>query len=123
MAKPWKDPEIQRKIKDWVQKHPSRWYTAKYEDIRVEAGVSLSSLYRYFPLIVAQAAALLPSEVKAKREEHIGVSPWRRKLSDDEIAEIMRLYDEEHEPLDIAHITGRSLSQVYKYRPKKQRKR
>lgn len=123
MAKPWKDPEIQRKISDWVQQNPSRWYTAKYDDIRVEADVSLASLSRYFPLIVAQAAKMLPSEVKAKREEHIGVSPWRRKLSDEEIAEIQRLYDEKHEPLDIAHITGRSLSQVEKYRPKKKTKR
>jgi len=31
----------------------------------------------------------------------------------------MSLYDQEHEPLDIAFITGRSLSQVYKFRPQK----
>lgn len=123
MAKPWKDPEIQRKIKDWVEKNPSRWWTAKYKDIQVEADVSLASLSRYFPLIVAEVANLLPSEVKAKRQEHIGVSPWGRKLSDEEIAEIIRLYDEEHEPLDIAHITGRSLTQVEKYRPRKKTKR
>ena len=78
MPKPTKDPNLQEKIRHWVEKNPERWYTAKYEDIRVETGVSVSTLYRYFPLIVAKVADILPSEVKAKREEHIGVSPWRR---------------------------------------------
>ena len=49
----------------------------------------------------------------------MGVSPIRRKLSDAEIAEIRRLYDEGKPPADIAFITGRSLSQVEKYKPKK----
>ena len=96
MPKPTKDPNLQEKIQHWVEKNPERWYTAKYEDIHVETGVSVSTLYRYFPLIVAKVADILPSEVKAKREEHMGVSPWRRKLSDEEIAEIHRLYDEGH---------------------------
>lgn len=118
MAKPWKDPEIQRKIKAWVEKNPDRWYTAKYEDIAMETDVSRSSLYRYFPLIVAEAAQILPSEVKAKREEHQGVSPWRRKLSDEEVAEIQRLFKEGKTALDIAFMTGHSLSKVEKHRPK-----
>ena len=119
MPNPWKDPEIQNKIRQWVEKNPSRWYTAKYEDIRVETGVSVSSLYRYFPLIVAKAADILPSEVSEKREGEMGVSPWKRKLSDAEIAEIQRLYDEGHTSLDISFMTGRSLSQVEKYKPNK----
>ena len=119
MPGPRRDPEIQNKIRKWVEKNPDRWYTAKYENIHVETGVSVASLYRYFPLIVAEVANILPSEVKAKREVHMGVSPWKRKLSDEEIAEIRRLYGEGHEPLDIAFITGRSLSQVEKYKPKK----
>ena len=119
MPKPWKDPEIQNKITQWVEKNPSRWYTAKYEDIKVETGVSVASLYRYFPLIVAKVANILPSEVKAKREAEMGVSPWRRKLSDAEIAEIQRLYDEGHTSLDISFMTGRSLSQVEKYKSDK----
>ena len=119
MPKPWKDPEIQNKIRQWVEKNPSRWYTAKYEDIRVETGVSVSTLYRYFPLIVAKVADILPSEVIERRQEHMGISPWRRKLSDEEIAEIRRLYDEGHTSLDISFMTGRSLSQVEKYKPKK----
>ena len=123
MPKPWKDPELQNKMRDWVEKNPERWYTAKYEDIHVETGVSVSTLYRYFPLIVAQVADIPPSEVKAKREEHMGVSPWRRKLSDEEIAEIHRLYDEGKTALDIAFVTGRSLSQVEKYNPNKKTRR
>ena len=119
MPKPWKDPELQNKMRDWVEKNPERWYTAKYEDIHDETDVSVPTLYRYFPLIVAEFAKILPSEVKAKRQEHMGISPWRRKLSDDEIAEIHRLYDEGKPPADIAFITGRSLSQVEKYKPKK----
>ena len=119
MPKPWKDPELQNKIRQWVEKNPECWYTVKYEDIHVETGVSVSSLYRYFPLIVAKIAGIPPSEVKEKRQEHMGISPWQRKLSDAEVAEIRRLYDEGKTPLDIAFITGRSLSQVEKYKPKK----
>ena len=74
MPKPWKDPEIQNKIRQWVEKNPSRWYTAKYEDIRVETGVSVSSLYRYFPLIVAKAADILPSEVSANERKKWGLA-------------------------------------------------
>lgn len=112
-----KNPVIQQRIRDWVENNPSRWYTAKYADIRIEADVSLSSLYRYFPLIVARAANTLPSQVKRKRREEGGSGPWRRKLSDDEIAEIQRLWDEGHELLDIAFMTGKSVSQVEKYKP------
>ena len=46
MPKPWKDLELQNKMRDWVEKNPDRWYTAKYEDIHVETGVSVSTLYR-----------------------------------------------------------------------------
>ena len=120
MPKPWKAPELQNKMRAWVEKNPERWYTAKYEDIHVETGVSVSSLYRYFPLIVAKIANILPSEVKTKREAEMGVSPWRRKLSDEEIAEIHRLYDEGKTALDIAFVTGRSLSQVEKYKPRRE---
>ena len=123
MPKPWKDPELQNKMRDWVEKNPDRWYTAKYEDIHIETGVSVPTLYRYFPLIVAEFARILPSEVMKKREEHMGVSPIRRKLSDAEIAEIRRLYDEGKAPVDIAFITGRSLSQVEKYNPNKKPRR
>ena len=119
MPKPWKDAELQNKMRDWAEKNPDRWYTAKYEEIRDETGVSAPTLYRYFPLIVAEFAQILPSEVMEKREEHMGVSPIRRKLSDAEIAEIHRLYDEGKLPADIAFITRRSLSQVEKYKPKK----
>ena len=110
----------QDKLRHWVENNPDRWWTAKYEDIRVEADVSIATLYLYFPLILAEAANILPSEVQAKREEHHGVSPWRRKLSDEEIAEIQRLHDEGHSSLDIAFMTGRSLSQVEKHKPKKE---
>ena len=53
----------------------------------------------------------------------MGVSPWRRKLSDEEIAEIHRLYDEGHTNLDISFMTERSLSQVEKYNPNKKSRR
>ena len=119
MARPWKDPEIQQKIKDWVEENPERRYTTKYEDIAVEAGVSLSSLYRYFLLVVAAAEEMLPSEVKAKREAHRGVSPWGRRLSDDEITKIQQLHEEGHDPLDIVYLTGRSLSTVEKIKKRR----
>ena len=53
----------------------------------------------------------------------MGVSPWRRKLSDEEIAEIHRLFDEGHTGLDISFMTGRSLSQIEKYNPNKKPRR
>ena len=115
-----KNPEIQEALKTWVGKNPERWYTAKYEDIHAETGVSLSSIYRYFPLIVARAADILPSQVMNKRNEEQGISPWRRNLSKEEVAEIHRLYKEEKTVLDIAFITGRSPSQIEKYKPKKE---
>ena len=114
-----KAPELQNKMRAWVEKNPERWYTAKYEDLTVETGVSVSSLYRYFPLIVAEFANILPSEVIEKRQEHMGISPWRRKLSDEEIAEIEHLFEENHSILDISFITGRSLGQISMYQPKK----
>ena len=119
MPTPKRDPVIQETIRQWVEKNPDRWYTARYEDINVETGISVSSLYRYFSLIVAKVANILPSEVKKNREQHMGVSPWRRKLSDEEIAEIRRLYAEGNSRLDISFMTGRSLSQVEKYNPNK----
>ena len=76
MPKPWKDPELQNKMRDWVEKNPERWYTSKYEDIHDETGVSVPTLYRYFPLIVAEFAQILPSEVMKKREEHMGLVPY-----------------------------------------------
>ena len=114
-----KVPELQNKMRAWVEKNPERWYTAKYEDLTIETGVSVSTLYRYFPLIVAEFAKILPSEVIEKRQEHMGISPWRRKLSDEEIAEIEHLFEENHSILDISFITGRSLGQISMYQPKK----
>ncbi len=37
VPKPWKDPEIQNRIRAWIQKNPDRWYTAHFQDIAVEA--------------------------------------------------------------------------------------
>ena len=119
MTRP-KDPTLQEKLKDWVENNPDRWYTAKYEDISVETGVSMSTVYRYFKLIVARAANILPSEVQAKREAQGGVSPWKRRLSDEEIAEIQQLYAEGNTTLDICFVTGRSPAQVEKHKPKKE---
>ncbi len=118
-----KDPTLQDKIQEWVENNPDRWYTAEYKDISVETGVSTSTVYRYYMLIVAKAANITPSEVKEKREEHFGVSPWKRRLSDEEIAMIRRLYNAGCSPLDIAFITGRSLSQVGKYKPKRKKRK
>ena len=119
MPTPKRDPELKNKIRQWVEKNPERWYTAKYEDIHVETGVSASSLYRYFPLIVAEVGNILPSEVIEKRQEHMGISQWRRELSDAEVAEIRRLYDEGNSTLDISFMTGRGLVQLEMYKPKK----
>jgi hypothetical protein len=80
-----KDPTLQEQLRQWVKKYPDR---TKYEDIAVGAGVSAATVSRYYPLVVARVANILPSEVKAKREEHFGGSPRRQKLSDEEIAEI-----------------------------------
>ena len=118
MPKPRREPKAHDKMRTWVEKNPERWYTAKYEEIHIETGVSFSALYRYFPLIVAEFAQILPSEVKAKREEHGGTIALRRELSDEEIAEIHQLYDEGKSILDIAFITGWSLVQIAKYKPK-----
>lgn len=119
MPKPYKDPEIQQRIKNWVEQHPDRVYTATYKDIQVEADVSLASLYRYFPLIVARVVDVLPSVVIEKRLAKGGMSPRRARLSDKDIAEIQRLFTEGNTALDIAFITGHSLSKVEQYRPQK----
>ena len=39
MPTPKRDPVIQETIRQWVEKNPDRWYTARYEDINVETGV------------------------------------------------------------------------------------
>ena len=119
MVRP-KDPTLQEKLEQWVENNPDRWYTAKYEDISMESGVSASTVYRHYLVAVARAANILPSEVQKKREEHAGVSPWKRKLTPEEIAEIRRLFDEGYTPLDIVFVTGRSLAQIRKYKPKKE---
>ena len=81
-------------------------------------------MYRIFPLLLARAANILPSEVKAKRKKHLGLSsPLDRKLSDAEIARIEQLLGEGNTPLDVAFMTGRSLSQIEKYKPKKEKER
>ena len=108
-----------KRIKNWVEKNPHRWYSAKFSDIQVETDVSESSLYREYALLVAQVANILPSEVLAKRREIHGTSPRLLKLTEKEVARIHELYDEGKTPIDIAFMTGRSLSQVEKYKPKK----
>ena len=123
MPKPRREPKAHNKMRDWVEKNPERWYTARYGDIHIETDVSFSTLYRYFPLIVAEFAQILPSEVKAKREEHGGTMPFRRELSDEEIAEIHQLYDEGKSILDIAFMTGWSLVQIAKHKPNKKPRR
>ena len=120
MPKPRREPKAHNKMRTWVEKNPERWYTAKYEDVHIETGVSFSTLYRYFPMIVAEFAQILPSEVMKKREEHGGTMPFRRELSDEEIAEIHQLCDEGKSILDIAFITGRSLSRIAKHKPKEE---
>lgn len=67
MPKP-KDPTLQDKLRHWVENNPDRWYTARYEDIHIETGVSFHTVYRYYLLIVARAADILPSEVKANEK-------------------------------------------------------
>ena len=119
MPTPKRDPELKNKIRQWIEKNPERWYTAKYEDLTIETGVSVSSLYRYFPLIVAEVGNILPSKVIEKRQEHMGISQWRRELSNAEVAEIRRLYDEGNSTLDISFMTGRGLVQLEMYKPKK----
>lgn len=118
MPKPTKDPTIQQKIKGWIEKNMERTYTAKYKDIAVEADVSLSSMYRYFPIVAARVMNVLPSVILQKRQEAGGMSSLHAKLTDDEIAEIQHLFAEGTKPIDIAFITGRSLSKVEQYRPK-----
>lgn len=116
MARPYRSPKIQDTIKKWVLKNPDRWYTAKLEDIHAETGVSVSSLYRYLALIIAKEADIPPSEVIENRRTHMGTSPWRRKLTDAEVSEIHTLFAEGKTTLDIAFVTGRSLSQIQKYK-------
>lgn len=120
MAKPTRDPEIQRKIREWIEKNPERIYTAKYKDIEIEADVSRSSLYRYFPLIAARVVNRLPSEIIEQRRADGGMGNWRAKLSDAEIAEIQQLFNEGKTPLDISFMTGHSLSRIEQHRPKKE---
>ena len=36
MPTPKRDPELKNKIRQWVEKNPERWYTAKYEDLTIE---------------------------------------------------------------------------------------
>ena len=118
-----KDPTLQDKLRQWVENNPDRWYTAKYKEIHIETGVSFPTLYRYYPLIVARVAGILPSVVKAKRDEHFGDRPWPWELSDEEIAEIQQLFDEGQSRLDISWMTGHSLAMVEKYRPKENKPR
>ena len=111
--------QMQRnKIRQWLKKNPDCWHTTTYKEISFQTGVPVTTLYRRFPVIVAEALKILPSEVKKKRQEEMGVSPRKQKLSDTEIAEIERLYAEGKHPLDIAYLTHRSLTQVEKYKPK-----
>ena len=121
MPNPWKDPELQQRMKDWIAENPDRWYTARYQDIAAETSVSLTTLTRYYPLLVAQVANIPPSEVQDKRREHLGQHPLHRKLPDEEIAKIVGLYEEGKTTLDIAYMTGRSPTQVEKYDPNRKK--
>ena len=112
-------PTVQERIKQWIERNPTRWYTAFYEDIKVEAGVSVHSLYRYYPLLVAKVAGILPSEVKAKRWQEGGFKPLTPLLSDAEIALIQRLFNEGHDLMDIKFMTGRSFVQIARHDPDK----
>ena len=114
-----KPPKIQNRIKRWVEKNPTRWYAASYADIEVEADVSAASLYRYYPLIVAKVAGILPSKVKAKRWEEGGFSPMTGQLSDAEIAEIQDLFNQGLTVLDIVFVTGKSPVRINRCNPNK----
>ena len=117
MPYPKKSQEIQDKLNAWIDKNSDRLSIAKYEDITLESGVKLSTVYKHFSKLIAERTNTLPSEVIKKREEHFGRSPWKRKLSDEEIAEIIRLYNDGRTTLDVSFITGRSSVQCGKYKP------
>ena len=117
MPNPWKDPHLQERMKNWIHSNPDRWYTARYTEIAAETSVSESTLRRHYPLLVAEVAKILPSEVLNRRREHGGQYPIHSKLSDEEVASIQELYRKGTNPLDIAYITGRSLNTVKKYDP------
>lgn len=114
-----KKKTAKEKLRDWAEKYPARWFTVYYHDLAIETGVPRSTLYAYYPLVIAELADMLPSAVLEKRREAGGTLPrGGPKLSEEEIQRITDLFEAGTLPLDICFMTGRSLAQIMKYKPK-----
>ena len=119
MPYPNKNPRMQTLLKAWIEKHPDRWYTTRYQDIAMESGCSEATVCRYYKLLVARCANILPSEVSQRMQEHRKINPLHRVLPDEEVAKIHQWFNEGVSVLDISFMTGRSPAEIVKYDPNK----
>ena len=102
-------------MRDWIEANPDRWYTVSYDDLAIETGVSKSTLYRHFILLLARKAGILPSAIQKKRSEQTG---WKHRLSDEEVKRIRELIDAGKSTLDIVFLTGRTPWRINRMRRK-----
>ncbi|MDE0482601.1 MAG: hypothetical protein OXI67_08500 [Candidatus Poribacteria bacterium] len=61
--------KTKKKVVEWLETNPEKWLTQSFKSISDEAGVSVSSIDRYLPELIAERDGILPSQVIQKRRE------------------------------------------------------
>ena len=61
--------KTKKKVVEWLETNPEKWMTQPFKSISDEAGVSVSSIDRYLPELIADRDGILPSQVIQKRRE------------------------------------------------------
>ncbi len=61
--------KTKKKVVEWLETNPEKWMTQSFKSISDEAGVSVSSIDRYLPELIAERDGILPSQVIQKRRE------------------------------------------------------
>ncbi len=57
----------ERKLQNWLEKHPEGYYNLPMKDIAEAANTTISAAHRILPKLIAKRDNMLPSEVKQKR--------------------------------------------------------
>lgn len=80
---------IKKIVAEWLEANPEKWSTKSFKSISEEAGVSVSSVDKYLPELVAEREGILPSEVIQKRKEAGMGHPRGSKVDLQKVREII----------------------------------